>query len=237
MHQIKQYFDMNIIITGASRGIGYETSKQLAKNGHDVIATARSSEPLERLSSGSEHIAIVSSDLTDPDDISKFGAFVDKRFSRVDGLVNNAGALVNKPFEKLTMADWEKMISVNLYSAVRLVNELLPRFASPSHILNISSMGGYQGSDKFPGLTAYSVAKGGLSILAECLAAELGDRQIRCNALCLGAVQTEMLEQAFPGFEAPVTAREMGDYIADFVANGHRYYNGKILPVALDDPE
>jgi NAD(P)-dependent dehydrogenase (short-subunit alcohol dehydrogenase family) len=97
-------------------------------------------------------------------------------------------------------------------------------------------MGGFQGSDKFPGLSAYSVTKGTLSILTECLAVELQDKNIKVNCLCLGAVQTEMLNEAFPGLTAPVEASQMGTYISDFVINGHTFYNGKVLPVALQNP-
>jgi NAD(P)-dependent dehydrogenase (short-subunit alcohol dehydrogenase family) len=98
-------------------------------------------------------------------------------------------------------------------------------------------MGGFQGSAKFPGLAAYSVSKGALSILTECLSVELSDKNIKANALCLGAVQTEMLEEAFPGIEAPLSAKEMGNYISNFAIEGSAFYNGKILPVALEDPE
>jgi NAD(P)-dependent dehydrogenase (short-subunit alcohol dehydrogenase family) len=97
-------------------------------------------------------------------------------------------------------------------------------------------MGGYQGSSKFPGLSVYSATKGGLSILTECIATEFSDKKISCNSLCLGAVQTEMLEQAFPGIEAPVEPEEMAEYISEFILNGHKFYNGQILPVTLGDP-
>jgi NAD(P)-dependent dehydrogenase (short-subunit alcohol dehydrogenase family) len=110
-------------------------------------------------------------------------------------------------------------------------------FNNPSHIVNISSMGGFQGSAKFPGLSAYSVSKGALSILTEALSTEFASKDIRVNALCLGAVQTEMFEEAFPGFKAPLSAEEMGHYIADFALTAHRFYNGKILPVSLEDPD
>jgi NAD(P)-dependent dehydrogenase (short-subunit alcohol dehydrogenase family) len=145
--------------------------------------------------------------------------------------------MINKSFLDLSLEDWHSQINSNLISAVHITKQLIPIFSENAHIVNISSMGGFQGSAKFPGLTAYSVSKGALSILTECLAVELSDRNIKANSLCLGAVQTDMLEDAFPGIEAPVTANQMGKYVTDFALNADKFYNGKILPVALEDPE
>lgn len=226
------------IVTGASRGIGFEISKQLAQKGHQVIAVARSADLLQKLEkTAPEEITAKPTDLTEQEDVSKLIDFIHDKFGQVDILINNAGALINKTFAELTLDDWRSQIESNLISAVHITKQLLPFFTEDAHILNISSMGGFQGSSKFPGLSAYSVSKGALSILTECLAAELSEQSMNVNALCLGAVQTEMLEQAFPGIEAPVTAHEMGEYIADFALNGSAFYNGKILPVALEDPE
>lgn len=226
------------IVTGASRGIGYEICKQLAAKGHQVIAVARSVSPLKELENHApDFITAVPTDLTETDDVQQLAKHIKENQAGVDILINNAGALINKPFTELTLEDWRSQLESNLISAVHVTKSLLPQFQEGAHIVNISSMGGFQGSAKFPGLTAYSVAKGALSILTECLAAELGDMDIKSNALCLGAVQTEMLEQAFPGIEAPIEADKMGSYITDFALNGSTYYNGKILPVALNDPE
>lgn len=225
------------VVTGASRGIGYEICKELAKKGHRAVAVARSEQPLKQISNSHPNISAIPTDLTNKKDVDNLIKQLEKNFSAVDILINNAGALINKSFEDLTLDDWRSQIESNLISAVHITKKMLPLFSDGAHIVNISSMGGYQGSAKFPGLAAYSVSKGGLSILTECLSVELSDKNIKANALCLGAVQTEMLEDAFPGMEAPVTASEMGSYIADFVIEGSAFYNGKILPVALDDPE
>lgn len=104
------------------------------------------------------------------------------------------------------------------------------------HIVNISSMGGFQGSVKFPGLSAYSASKGALAILTECLAEELKDKNIKVNCLALGSSQTEMFEAAFPGMQAGTLAFEMGRYVADFALNGSKYFNGKIIPVSNTTP-
>ena len=105
-----------------------------------------------------------------------------------------------------------------------------------SHIVNIGSMGGFQGSAKFKGLSLYSAAKGAVAVLTESMAEEFKERGIKVNALALGAVQTEMLASAFPGYKAPLTAGQMAEFIADFALNGHKYFNGKILPVSLSTP-
>lgn len=226
------------IVTGASRGIGFEISKQLAEEEHQVVAIARSAKPLEKLEyTNPDFITSIPTDLTDQEDVNRLIKKVEELFSSVDILVNNAGALINKSFSELSLDDWRSQIESNLISAVHLTKRLLPHFSEDAHIVNISSMGGFQGSAKFPGLTAYSVSKGALSILSECLSVELSDKNISANTLCLGAVQTDMLEEAFPGIEAPVSAQEMGKYIADFALNGSKFYNGRVLPVALEDPD
>lgn len=224
-----------ILITGASRGIGYQTALALAERNHHILAVARSREALEQLQqTHPDSISIFPTDLTHQTQLRNLFEFIAENAREIDVLINNAGALINKPFEELTSNDWQKMIDVNLLSVINLTRGLIPFLAEQSHIVNISSMGGFQGSEKFPGLTAYSVAKGAVSILSECLAAELD--QIRVNALCLGSVQTEMFATAFPDFKADVSSEKMGTYIAEFALNGSTYYNGKVLPVALQNP-
>lgn len=226
------------IVTGASRGIGKEICLSLARAENSVIAVARSKKRLDELEERHPaSIQAIPTDLTDQDAIAELFNKVQSQYSGVDILINNAGALINKSFTELSIDDWRSQIDSNLLSAVGITKTLIPLFNKSAHIVNISSMGGFQGSTKFPGLSAYSVSKGALSILTECLAAELKDQSIKTNALCLGAVQTGMLEEAFPGIQAPVEPKQMGEYIADFALKGHQFYNGKILPVALEDPE
>jgi NAD(P)-dependent dehydrogenase (short-subunit alcohol dehydrogenase family) len=226
------------VVTGASRGIGYEICKSLADEKHHAVAVARSENLLEELEKKNPQcIHALPTDLTDQNAVTELVKNIKNNFDGVDILINNAGTLINKPFRELSLDDWRSQIESNLISAVNITRQLLPSFNENAHIVNISSMGGFQGSAKFPGLAAYSVSKGALSILTECLAVELADENIKTNALCIGAVQTEMLKKAFPGIEAPVSPQEMGDYIADFALNGSNFYNGRILPVALGNPE
>ncbi len=226
------------IVTGASRGIGYEICRNLADNEHHVVGVARSEDSLNKLEqTNPQYIHTLPTDLTNQEEANSLVASVKKEFGQVDILINNAGSLINKPFRDLSLDDWRSQMESNVISAINISRQLLPIFTEGGHIVNISSMGGFQGSAKFSGLAAYSVSKGALSILTECLAVELKDQHIKANALCLGAVQTKMLEEAFPGIEAPVSPKEMGAYIAHFALNGSEFYNGKILPVALQNPD
>ncbi|MEX0684933.1 MAG: SDR family oxidoreductase [Balneolales bacterium] len=226
-----------ILLTGASRGIGFHIALNLASLGHSVVCVARSSDKLHDLSQKYPGQLIpYPADISITENITRLIEDLDRRFGNIDLIIHNAGGITVKPFDKLSDEDWQYQLDVNLLSAVKLFRGTLPLLNAGAHILTISSMGGFQGSAKFSGLTAYSVSKGALTILSECLAAELSNQKISVNCLCLGAVQTEMLTKAFPGFQAPVTAKEMADYISDFGLTGHRFYNGKILPVALSDP-
>ncbi|HYW34563.1 MAG TPA: SDR family oxidoreductase [Balneolaceae bacterium] len=225
------------LVTGASRGIGRETSISLARKGHRVIAVARSEDQLKALQQQySQHISYITADLTEDSDLINLKERLSQKNTELDILINNAGALINKPFQKLTTSEWQFLFNANVMTVVNTVKTVLPIMNKNSHIVNISSMGGFQGSSKFTGLTAYSVTKGAVSILTECLATELADLNVSVNALCLGSVDTEMFDQAFPGFEADVQAGDMGAYIADFALNKAAFFNGKILPVALSDP-
>jgi NAD(P)-dependent dehydrogenase (short-subunit alcohol dehydrogenase family) len=97
-------------------------------------------------------------------------------------------------------------------------------------------MGGIQGSIKFAGLSAYSSSKGAVITLSELLAEEYKESGISFNVLALGAVNTVMLQEAFPGYEAPLSAKEMADYIFNFSLTGNKYYNGKVLQVSASTP-
>lgn len=224
---------MNIVVTGAGKGIGLELTKLFLRNNHNTIAISRNISNLEKIEN--EFLTPVSFDLIS-DDYKKLSSIINDKLPSVDILINNAGLLVNKPFQDLTDNDFDNVFSTNVKSIFKLTQILLPRLNKNSHIVNISSMGGVQGSSKFPGLSLYSASKGAASILTECLAEELKEKKISVNALALGAVQTEMLNEAFPGFKAPLLSSEMANYIYDFALTGHKYYNGKILPVSLSTP-
>ncbi len=228
---------MNIIITGASRGIGRDLAIQLAENpAHQVLVLSRNEAKLRELASLHSNIRHLKYDLGNPD-----AEGLKEKLSyweRVDILVNNAGLLVKKPFEELSRSDWQHSFEVNFFGPIELIQLCLPlmKKSEHGHILNISSMGGFQGSSKFPGLSAYSASKAALGNLTECLAEELKEEGISVNALALGAVQTEMLAEAFPGFEPPMHSNQMAKFIAGFALTGSQFFNGKVLPVSTSTP-
>jgi NAD(P)-dependent dehydrogenase (short-subunit alcohol dehydrogenase family) len=234
---------MNIIITGASSGVGFEAALELILSGkHKVIALARSKDKLEKLLeiahglNPDAEIYALAFDIVH-DDYTDLQQFIKSNFdNRVDVLINNAGALINKPFAKLKELDFVEMLQSNFIGHVRMIQGIVNLMPQGSHILNIGSMGGFQGSVKFAGLSAYSASKAALHTLTECLALELAEQEIKVNCLALGSAQTEMLEKAFPDYQSPVMAFEMGKYIADFSITGHRFFNGKVLPVAVTTP-
>ncbi len=233
---------MNIIITGASSGIGFETALELTlDNKNKVICIARSADKLRKLLEIAKGInpdctlLPVEFDLVN-DDYAALIPFLKEKLGTVDVLINNAGNLINKSFLTTTATDLSEMLESNVMSHFKMIQNTIPLMKKGSHIVNIGSMGGFQGSVKFPGLSAYSASKAALHTLTECLAFELADLGIKVNCLALGSAQTEMLEKAFPGYESPVMAFEMGKYIADFALKGHKFFNGKILPVAVTTP-
>ncbi|CAM2792636.1 Short-chain dehydrogenase [Flavobacterium succinicans] len=222
-----------IIITGTSRGIGYELALQFANAGHQVLAISRKT-PQALIEN--ENITCLSVDLSTEEDLYKVTDFLDSTWKNVDAIIHNAGALLNKPFATITQADFEAIYKVNVFGVANLTRVVLPYLQKGSHVVTISSMGGVQGSLKFAGLAAYSSSKGAVITLSELLAEEYKAQGIAFNVLALGAVQTEMLEEAFPGYQAPLSAAEMANYIFDFALNGNKYYNGKVLQVTTSNP-
>lgn len=222
---------MNIVLSGGSKGIGKSLGEIFTQQGHQVFAFSRNAAS----ESHNPNFHTFTFDLSSKD-FKPLTHAVAAIFDTVDVLINNAGLLINKPFLELSDEDIDRSFDVNLKAPAKLIKALAPLMKSSSHIVNITSMGGFQGSVKFPGLSVYSASKGALSVLTETLALELSDLQIKVNALALGAAQTEMLAQAFPGYKAPLTAGEMAEFIAWFALNGHRFFNGKVLPVSLSTP-
>ncbi len=233
---------MNTIITGASSGIGFETALEFALDSKNkILCIARSADKLRKLHEIATGInpdctlLPVAFDLVN-DDYTALVPFIKERLGTVDILINNAGSLINKPFIETTETDLATMLEYNVMSHFKMIRHTLQFIGSGGHIINIGSMGGFQGSVKFPGLAAYSASKAALHAMSECLAFELAPQGIKVNCLALGSAQTEMLETAFPGYESPVMAFEMGKYVADFAKTGHKFFNGKILPVAVTTP-
>lgn len=223
----------NIIITGTSRGIGNALAIKFAQEGHKVLAISRkvNANLLQN-----ENITCLSVDLSKADELLKIEHFLSSSWKQVDVIIHNAGAILLKPFAETTVEDFRKVYEVNVFGVVALTKLALPFLKSGSHVVTISSMGGIQGSMKFAGLSAYSSSKGAVITLAELLSEEFKAQGISFNVLALGSVQTEMLAEAFPGYQAPLLAEEMADYIKNFALTGNQFFNGKVLQVSTTTP-
>ena len=234
---------MNIIVTGASKGIGSEIVRAFAAiENNKIIAIARNEAALSRLredcaaSFPNSTVIPLVFDLTVSAYRTELLPRIEKYFNRIDILINNAGKMINKPFETLTEYEFDTLMDVNVKSAFKMIKLCLHLMHKGAHIVNIGSMGGVQGSTKFPGLSLYSASKGALSILTECLAEEFKSKHVSVNCLALGSVQTEMFHSAFPEIKASNTPEQMASFITDFAMNGQHFFNGKILPVSLSTP-
>lgn len=223
----------NIIITGTSRGIGYEMALQFANAGYNVLALSRK---MPQALVDHKNINCLSVDLSDESQLDKIENFLSTTWKTVDAVIHNAGSLVNKPFQELRQVDFESVYKVNVFAVANLTRICIPYLQKGSHVVTISSMGGIQGSLKFAGLAAYSSSKGAVITLSELLAEEYKEQGISFNVLALGSVQTEMLEEAFPGYQAPISAIEMAEYIYNFTLTGNKFFNGKVLEVSSANP-
>jgi len=223
----------NIIITGTSRGIGFELALKFANAGYQVLALSRNGHQ-ELLAH--KNITFLSVDLSNEAELEQVTEFLSTTWRKIDAVVHNAGSLLLRPFSETTQHDFENIYKVNVFGVANLTRICLPYLQKGSHVVTISSMGGVQGSLKFAGLAAYSSSKGAVITLSELLAEEYKEQGISFNVLALGSVQTEMLQEAFPGYQAPLSASEMANYIYGFTLTGNKYFNGKVLPVSSTNP-
>ena len=223
----------NVIITGTSSGIGFELVKLFSEKNHNVLAISRNNNALRTLNLAG--VMPIDLDLTESEDYNSLDKYLSS-FKNIDILINNAGYLINKPFEETTLKDFQEVYSTNVFSVAMLTKKIIGFMSEFSNVVNISSIGGVQGSIKFAGLSAYSSSKAALNILTEMLAEEYKDRKIHFNSLALGSVETKMLKKAFPDFKASTSAIEMANYIYQFSVDGYMFLNGKIVSVSSTTP-
>ncbi|HEX3009335.1 MAG TPA: SDR family oxidoreductase, partial [Bacteroidales bacterium] len=208
---------MNVVITGASRGIGFELAKEFARLGaKKIIGIARNYKQLCLLREFChdkypqvEFIPVAYDLQGITQNEPQLAGLIKQNITSIDILINNAGLLNTKSFETASADDVLRVFNVNYFGPALLIKNLMPLLkASKGHVVNITSMGGFQGSVKFKGLTHYSASKAALAVLTECLAEEYKSDGVCFNALALGSVQTDMLEEAFPGASAPLKPEE-----------------------------
>ena len=235
---------MNIVVCGASSGIGFDLVKKFfTENGNNIIAIARTRQKLDQLekdcirASGTSTLTTLVMDIAGFD-YSELVRIIEQKFGHLDLLVNNAGYMLNQEFERIGADDLMRSYRVNIIGPFLLTQQVIPflKQSKAGQIINIGSMGGITGTVKFKGLTAYSSSKGALSIWTECLAEELKDDGIKVNCLALGAVNTDMLQKAFPGYVASHEPSEMAEFIKDFAMKGSKFFNGKVIPVSSTTP-
>jgi len=224
----------NVVIAGSSRGIGFELVKQFADDGHQVVALSRNIGALKELNA--PQVRAISCDIADEKSVKDVLKHIKFNWDAIDILINNAGKFLKQDFNNTNIKDVKEVYNTNVFGVFNLTHQLMPLMSDQAHVVTISSMGGVQGSVKFPGLAAYSSSKAAVITLTELLAEEYKDQGASFNVLALGAVQTEMLEEAFPGVQAPNSAKEMAEYIKQFSETAHRFYNGKLLQVSSSTP-
>lgn len=225
---------MNVFITGGSKGIGKSIVNDLIENSSiDTIYIGSTN-----CHSLIKHDKIQSIELDYLND--DWIEVVKSKLSKIsiDILINNSGYLYNSSIESCDPDELDKMIAINYRGPFKLVRTLLSnlKLNGGAHIVNIGSMGGFQGSSKFPGLAGYSSSKAALANLSECWAEEFKEFGIKSNCLSLGAVNTEMLKEAFPGYEAPVQSEQISARIVDFAINFSEVVNGKVIPFSESTP-
>lgn len=232
---------MNVVITGAGKGIGFELLRKFiaeSSNSDTLIAISRNLSQLNNLEIKAKNLITIECDITNGAQLNQAIEKIFNNCNHIDYLVNNAGKLVNKPFTEINTHDINQVFDTNFKAPFIIIQRLFKLLikSNSAHVVNISSMGGFQGASKFAGLSAYSSSKAAIACLSQCLAEEFKNTNIKVNALCIGAVETEMLSQAFPNYKAPISASEMANYIFNFVCNNHKCMNGQVIPVALSVP-
>lgn len=225
-----------IVVVGASRGIGKATVELLAQHSEfSIYALSRDLAKMQTNFNALPNVSCFAFDLSQ--NVRQQAELIFSELTQIDYIINNAGKLVNKPFTEILHSDLIDCYQTNVIGVMETVQAVVPKMIqNGGHIVNISSIGGFQGSVKFGGLSAYSTSKAAVCSFTELFAEEYKESPIKINCLCLGAAQTEMLNEAFPGYEAPVSAEKMAEYIVNFTLTAHEWMNGKIIPVSLSTP-
>ena len=226
---------MNVLITGVSKGIGRALKDEFISQGHKVWGISRQAD---QINEPSEHYNHIQYNWVDFDDLA-FRLENSLNKSKFDVVINNAGYLGKQNIADASVEDFNTHMKVNVWNVLMVVRVLVKTelLSKGAHIVNIGSMGGVQGSLKFEGLFAYSASKAALATLTECLDAEFGRDSLSFNYLALGAVNTEMLKEAFPGYISQVDPENMAKFIASFSLTSPQLMSGKIIQVTKVDPE
>lgn len=220
------------VVTGASSGIGRATAELLAARGARVGVIARSKEKLDSLVARyPDRMVAVAGDVSDLADVERLFSQAETRFGKVDVVVNNAGMIDAAPLVDTTLDQWQRMFAVNVEGTFLTCRRALPSMIERKHgaIVNVASISGVPGPEKFPGWVSYCAAKGAVISLTEALAVELKESGVRVNAISPGSVDTPMWAEASGGAPASMTADEIAEMILFLASDRSRPMNGQNL--------
>lgn len=230
-----QEFDGRIaVVTGASSGIGRATALMLAARGARVALFARSLDKLREIAGGhGERMLPVAGDVAAPDDIERLFRETEERFGACDLLVNNAGMYIAKALHDMTPEEWDRVFAVNVRGAFLASRRALPEMIARKSgaIVNVASISGVIGPEKFPGFTSYNASKAALIGLTEALAVEVKGHGVRVNCVSPGSVDTPMWAAVSDNAPASMTPEEVAETICFLGSDRSRPMNGQNLNV------
>lgn len=222
------------IVTGASSGIGRATAELLATRGARVVVFSRNAAALAELVGRHEaSMLAVSGDVGDADAIERLFNETESRFGNCELLVNNAGMIDPKPLVDVDPDAWDRMFAVNVRGTYLACRRALPSMITKKRgaIVNVASISGVIGPEKFPGFVSYCASKAAVILLTESLAVEVKPHGVRVNAISPGSVDTKMWADASGGAPASMTPEEIADAIAFLLSGASRPMNGQNLNV------
>jgi NAD(P)-dependent dehydrogenase (short-subunit alcohol dehydrogenase family) len=219
------------IVTGASSGIGRRTAELLDARGAKVAVMARSAEKLQAMAG--ERLLAVPGDVSEVADVERLFSAAESRFGKCDVLVNNAGMIDPAPLVDITHEQWRRMFAVNVDAIFLTCRRALPSMIArrAGTIVNVASISGVPGPEKFPGWVSYCASKGAVISLTEALAVEVKAHGVRVNCISPGSVDTAMWAEASGGAPASMTAEEIAEAILFLASDRSRPMNGQNLNV------
>jgi len=221
-----EFHDRIAVVTGASSGIGAACARKLLERGARVVLFARSLAARHE-----DRMLAVSGDVADEAAIERLFAETEARFGTCDILINNAGMIDPKPMEATSASDWDRMFAVNVRGAFLCARRALRAMKAGATIVNVASISGVVGPEKFPGYVSYCASKGAVISMTEAMAVEVKSRGVRVNCVSPGSVDTKMWAEASGGAPADMRPDEVAETILFLASDASRPLNGQNLHV------